>query len=239
MRLNAFLAACGVTSRRKAEAVILEGRVRVNGRIVLLPYFAVDPERDDVRCDGRRAVLSAHVYVAMNKPVGVVCAVADKYDPVVVDLLPERLRRERVYPAGRLDRESEGLLILTNDGSFAQSILHPSRGVTKEYEVLLNIEINERQMERWRNGFEIQGRHVRPIALSALSREPQGRWLRVVIGEGLKREVRTMANLAGFSVRTLIRRRVGHMVLENLRVGEFMELSFSELYTKIFEGGAV
>ena len=239
MRLNAFLAACGVTSRRKAEAVILEGRVRVNGRIVLLPYLEVDPEKDDVQCDGRRAVPSTHVYVAMNKPVGVVCAVTDKYDPVVVDLLPERLRRERIYPAGRLDRESEGLLILTNDGSFAQSILHPSRGVTKEYEVLLNIEINERQAERWRNGFEIQGRHVRPIDLSALDREPQGRWLRVVIGEGLKREVRTMANLAGFSVRALIRRRVGRMVLENLRVGEFVELSFSELYTKIFEGGAV
>ena len=239
MRLNAFLAACGVASRRKAEAIILGGGVRVNGRIVLLPYFTVDPERDDVQCDGRRLVLSPPVYVAMNKPPGVVCAMTDKYDPVVVDLLPERLRRERVYPAGRLDRDSEGLLILTNDGTVAQNILHPSKGVTKEYEALLNIEINERQMERWRGGFEIEGRHVAPLCLAMLDREPRGRWLRIVIGEGLKREVRTMANRAGFSVQTLIRRRIGRMVLENLQVGEFVELSFSALYTKIFEGGAV
>ena len=239
MRLNAFLAACGVASRRKAEAVVLEGRVRVNGKIVLLPYFAVDPDRDDVRCDGRRVTRSEPVYAAMNKPVGVVCAVTDKYDPVVVDLLPERLRRERVYPAGRLDRESEGLLILTNDGVFVQSVLHPSKGVAKEYEVLLNIGINERQMERWRGGFELEGRRVRPLELDRLDRDPEGRWLRIVIGEGLKREVRTMANLAGFSVQALIRRRIGRMVLKNLRPGELVELSFSELYTKIFEGGAV
>ena len=158
---------------------------------------------------------------------------------MVVDLLPERMRRERVYPAGRLDRESEGLLILTNDGMFVQNILHPSKGVNKEYEALLNIAINERQMERWRGGFEMEGRLVRPLDLSLMDREPQGRWVRVVIGEGLKREVRTMANLAGFSVQALIRRRIGRLVLENLRLGEFMELSFSELYTKILEGGAV
>ena len=239
MRLNAFLAACGVASRRKAEAIVLEGRVRVNGKIVLTPYFTVDPDRDDVRCGGRRLTLSAPVYAVLNKPAGVVCAVADKYDPVVVDLLPERMRRERVYPAGRLDRESEGLLILTNDGMFVQNILHPSKGVNKEYEALLNIAINERQMERWRGGFEMEGRLVRPLDLSLMDREPQGRWVRVVIGEGLKREVRTMANLAGFSVQALIRRRIGRLVLENLRLGEFIELSFSELYTKIFEGGAV
>lgn len=239
MRLNAFLAACGVASRRKAEAVILAGRVRVNGKIILAPYFAVDPERDDVRCDDRKLALSVPVYVAMNKPMGVVCAVTDKYDPVVVDLLPDRLRRERVYPAGRLDRESEGLLILTNDGMLVQSVLHPSKNIRKGYEALLNIEINERQLERWRGGFEIEGRHIRPIALSLMEREPRGRWIEIVIGEGIKREIRTMANLAGFSVKTLIRRSIGAMFLRNLRAGEFIELSFSELYTKIFEGGAV
>ena len=105
--------------------------------------------------------------------------------------------------------------------------------------MLLNIGINERQMERWRGGFELEGRRVRPLELDRLDRDPEGRWLRIVIGEGLKREVRTMANLAGFSVQALIRRRIGRMVLKNLRPGELVELSFSELYTKIFEGGAV
>lgn len=238
MRLNAFLASCGLASRRKCDAIILEGRVRVNGKIVLAPYFQVAPE-DDVRCDGREMKPASRLYVVMNKPSGVVCAVSDKYDPVVVDLLPEEMRRARVYPVGRLDRESEGLLILSNDGAFAQSVLHPSRGVRKEYEALLNIEINDRQLERWRGGFEIDGRYVSPLSLSVMQREPKGRWVSVVIGEGLKREVRRMANLAGFSVQRLIRRKIGHLILEKLHAGEFMDLSFSELYTKIFRGGTV
>lgn len=238
MRLNAFLASCGVASRRKAEAVVLEGRVRVNGKVVLAPFLQVE-DGDEVRCDGRVLSPAERVYAVMNKPAGVVCAVRDPYDPVVVSLLPRRMRELRVYPAGRLDRESEGLLVLTNDGSFVQSILHPSKGVHKEYEALLNIEITPRRLERWRRGFEIEGHRAVPIALSVLDREPQGRWVSVVIGEGLKREVRVMAKLAGFSVQRLIRRRIGRMVLSRLPTGEFKDLSFSELYTKIFEGGEV
>ncbi|MBR1673285.1 MAG: rRNA pseudouridine synthase [Fretibacterium sp.] len=238
MRLNAYLAACGVASRRKAEDLIRAGRVQVNGKIILAPFFAVEPE-DEVLCDGRGVSPSRMVYLVMNKPVGVVCAVSDRYDPVVVDLLPAELRALRVYPAGRLDRESEGLLILTNDGAFAQSILHPSKGVHKEYEALLNIEINQRQLERWRGGFEIEGRRAVPLALSVLERAPRGRWVSIVIGEGLKREVRVMANLAGFSVQRLIRRRIGELTLKQLRPGEFIDLSFSEVYTKIFNGGEV
>lgn len=238
-RLNAFLAACGVASRRRAEEVIRAGRVRVGDRIVLAPFFQVDPKVDEVTCDGRTLRATEPVYVVMNKPVGVVCAVSDKYDPVVVDLLPEAVRSRRVYPAGRLDRESEGLLILTNDGALTQEVMHPSKGLHKEYEALLNVPINERQLARWRGGFEIEGRRAVPISVTLMDREPQGRWVSVVIGEGLKREIRAMANLAGFSVGRLIRRRLGKMVLEKLRPGEFVDLSFSELYTKIFKGGAV
>ncbi len=238
-RLNAFLAACGVASRRRAEEVIRAGRVRVGDRIVLAPFFQVDPEVDEVTCDGRTLRATELVYVVMNKPAGVVCAVSDKYDPVVVDLLPEAVKSHRVYPAGRLDRESEGLLILTNDGALTQEVMHPSKGLHKEYEALLNVPINERQLARWRGGFEIEGRRAVPISVTLMNREPQGRWVSVVIGEGLKREVRVMANLAGFSVERLIRRRLGKMVLEKLRPGEFADLSFSELYTKIFKGGAV
>ena len=245
MRLNAYLASCGLASRRKAEEIVLAGRVRVNGKIVLAPYLQLDPAQDEVTCDGKKLNVAPLLYVVMNKPAGVVCAVSDKHDPVVVDLLPEALRRARVFPAGRLDRDSEGLLVLTNDGVFAHNILHPSKGVTKEYEILLNLEINEKQLTRWRGGFELDvglervKRHVRPILLEPLLREPQGRWLRIVIGEGLKREVRAMAQLAGFSVQTLIRRRIGKMSLQNLEPGHFVELSFSQLYSKIFNGGSV
>jgi len=169
----------------------------------------------------------------------VVCAVTDKYDPVVVDLLPASAKAMRVFPVGRLDRESEGLLILTNDGSFAQSLQHPSKGVTKEYEVLLNLEINELQLRRWQGGFEIEQRQVKPLSVEIMHLEPKSRWVRVVIGEGLKREVRVMANLAGFRVESLIRRKIGGLTLKCLKVGDFVELSFFDMCTKIFKGGSV
>ena len=153
MRLNAFLSSCGIASRRKSEIIILEGRVQVNGKIVLAPFFQIDTEKDTVTLDKKPLKISEHVYYVINKPAGYVCAVSDKYDPVVIDLIDDY--KGRLYPVGRLDRESEGLLILTNDGNFTQSILHPSKEIHKEYEALLNLPINEKQLARWRKGFEI------------------------------------------------------------------------------------
>ncbi len=238
MRLNAFLSSCGVSSRRKSEAVILSGRVQVNGKIVLAPFFSVDPEKDTVTLDKKKLKLSEHSYYVINKPSGYVCAASDKYYPVVVDLISGH--EGRLYPVGRLDRETEGLLILTNDGNFTQSILHPSKEIRKEYEALLNIPINQKQLERWRKGFEIsEGRHVKPISIQVIDREPENQWVSIIIIEGLKREVRLMAKEAGFNVQKLIRRKIGRMKLENLRNGEYVRLSFSDLYTKIFNGGIV
>ena len=238
MRLNAFLAACGVASRRKAENVILSGRVQVNSKIVLAPFFQVDPDNDTVTLDRKPLTLSTHEYYVINKPRGYVCAASDKYDPVVIDLIPER--KGRLYPVGRLDRESEGLLILTNDGEFTQSILHPSKQIPKEYEVLLNIPINAKQLSRWRKGFELEeGHNVIPVSVEVIDRKPDSQWVSVIIIEGMKREVRLMAREAGFRVERLIRRRIGKMTLEGLGSGEHVSLSISELYTKIFEGGKV
>jgi len=239
MRLNAFLAECGVAARRKSVSYILEGRVRVNGKIILAPYFQVAPETDEVECDGRRLLVLSKKYFVINKPVGVVCAVTDKYDPVVVDLLPVSAKDASVFPVGRLDKESEGLLILTNDGEFAQTVQHPSKGIIKEYEVLLNLEINDKQLRRWRNGFEIAGKLVKPISVEVMLKEPAARWVKVAIGEGLKREIRTMANLSGFGVEALIRRKIGNLILERLNAGEIVELSFLDMCTKIFKGGSV
>ena len=238
MRLNAYLASCGVASRRKAEDVILSGRIHVNGKIVLAPFFQVDPEHDAVTLDRKPLTLSEHVYYVINKPVGYVCAASDKYDPVVIDLIPEH--KGRLYPVGRLDRESEGLLILTNDGNFTQSVLHPSKQIQKEYEALLNVPINAKQLSRWRKGFEIEGGHnVKPLRIDVMDREPCAQWVSIVIVEGLKREVRLMAREAGFRVERLIRRRIGGMVLETLGAGEYVSLSFSDLYSKIFDTGKV
>ena len=238
MRLNAYLSSCGAASRRKSEAIILSGRVQVNGKIVLAPFFSVDPENDTVTLDRKPLKFSRHVYYVINKPAGYVCAASDKYDPVVVDLI--RGHEGRLYPVGRLDRESEGLLILTNDGQFTQNIIHPSKEIHKGYEALLNIPINAKQIERWKNGFEIaEGHHVKPISIEVMDNEPAGQWVSIVIAEGLKREIRLMARSAGFRVVKLIRRSIGRMRLENLNSGEYVSLSFSELYTKIFDGGTV
>ena len=238
MRLNAFLSSCGAASRRKSEILILEGRVQVNGKIVLAPFFQVDVENDIVTLDKKILKISEHVYYVINKPADYVCAVSDKYDPVIVDLIPEH--KGRLYPVGRLDRESEGLLILTNDGNFTQSVLHPSKEIFKEYEALLNIPINEKQISRWRRGFEIEkGKHVAPININVMDREPLNQWISITIAEGLKREIRLMAKQAGFNVQKLIRRKIGKMKLEKLKPGEFVSLSFSDLYTKIFNGGVV
>ena len=237
MRLNAYIASCGVSSRRKAEIIILEGRVQVNGKIVLAPFFQVDPDNDTVTLDRKKLKLSQHVYYVINKPKGYVCASSDKYDPVIVSLIPNH--NERLYPVGRLDRDTEGLLILTNDGNFTQSILHPSKEIRKEYEALLNIPINDKQIERWRRGFKIEERNVKPLSISVMEREPANQWVSIVIVEGLKREIRLMAREAGFKVERLIRRKIGKMRLEKLSAGEFVSLSFSDLYTKIFNGGIV
>ena len=238
MRLNAFLSSCGVASRRKSEIIILEGRVQVNNKIVLAPFFQVDPDNDVVTLDKKPLTLSEHVYYVIHKPAGYVCAVSDKYDPVIVDLIPEH--KGRLYPVGRLDRETEGLLILTNDGNFTQSILHPSKEIYKEYEALLNIPINAKQLARWKKGFEIEaGRLVKPISINVMNKQPSNMWVSIVIVEGMKREIRLMAKQAGFNVKRLIRRKIGKMILEKLQPGEFVRLSFSDLYTKIFNGGVV
>ena len=237
MRLNAFLASCGVAARRKAEIIILEGRVQVNNKIVLAPFFDVDVENDSVTLDRKEIKPAEHVYYVINQPAGYVCAASDKYDPVVIDLLPHD---KRIFPVGRLDRESEGLLILTNDGNFTQNIIHPSKEIRKEYEALLNMPINSKQLSRWRKGFEIaEGRLVKPISINVMDKEPLNQWVSIIIVEGLKREIRLMAKQAGFTVEKLIRRRIGRLRLEKLSPGEFVSLSFSELYTKIFNGGIV
>lgn len=241
MRLNAYLASCGAASRRKSEIIILEGRVRVNNKIILIPYYDVDLNHDEVKVDGKIIKPESHIYIVMNKPVGYVCAVSDKYDEVVINLLSKEDKLTRVFPVGRLDRDSEGLLILSNDGEFANNITHPSKGVNKEYEALLNIEINLKQLERWRGGFDIEVedgiKNIKPLAVNIIEREPVNKWLSIIIAEGVKREIRLMANKAGFSVERLIRVKIGNLKLEdfNLKPGEYIKLSFNEINNKIFK----
>ncbi|MCL1875339.1 MAG: pseudouridine synthase [Synergistaceae bacterium] len=251
IRLNRYLAMCGAASRRKAEEVLEQGRVRVNGKIVLLPSLKIEPGVDEVNLDDKSMLPERYLYLVMNKPAGYVCAVADKYDSVIVELLPEKYRDKRIFPVGRLDRETEGLIILTNDGDFAQQISHPSFGITKEYEVMLDHPITGKALARWRQGYSLKDSPhwksenypddhiVKPIELSKLDKRDGKNWVRTVIGEGLKREVREMVRLSGYNTEFLIRTKIGKLRLCVLKSGDCAELEKEELLRKINEGGEV
>jgi 23S rRNA pseudouridine2605 synthase len=238
IRLNRFLAMCGLGARRKVEEIISAGRVKIDGKVVLLPGYRVEETRD-VTVDGVRIQPEEKVYIVLNKPAGWVCSVSDPFDPVVTGLLPAQYGRFRLFPVGRLDKDSEGLLILTNDGSFAQEILHPSRKILREYHALLDREINRKAVRDWISGIELDGRVLKPASIRILDKEPSGRWVSVVLTEGVKREVRRMAQSLGFEVEVLVRKRIGKMELKELPAGKFLEMSRGELWKAIRSGGSV
>ena len=238
IRLNKYLASCGLASRRKVDEFVLSGRVALNGRVVRDLSTTVE-ETDTVTLDGKEVSPESRVYIVMNKPQGDVCAVEDRFDMTVIDVLPPAYSKFRLFPVGRLDKESEGLLVLTNDGDFAHFLMHPSSNIKRDYEVLLNEELTVEKMKLWLKGFEIEGGFVRPLSVQPLCRPPYGRWVTVSITEGQKREVRLMAEHLGYKVMVLIRRRIGRMELRNLNKGQTIKLSQDELLKKIERGGIV
>ena len=250
IRLNRYLAMCGIASRRKAEEVLAQGRVRVNGKIVLLPSLQVELGVTQVTLDDKLMLPERYLYLIMNKPAGYVCAVTDKYDSVIIELLPEKYRR-RIFPVGRLDRDTEGLIILTNDGDFAQRVSHPSFGITKEYEVMLDQPATEKALSRWRQGYSLKdsphwsggnfpdGHVVKPVKLEKIDKRDGKNWVRVVVGEGLKREIREMVRLTGYSTELLVRTKIGKLRLAALNPEDCKELEKEDLLRKISEGGEI
>ena len=238
VRLNRFLASCGLGSRRKVEELIKEGRVRIDGKVVILPGYRVMPGME-VRVDDRTVSEQESRYLVVNKPPGVVCAVSDEWSPTVLSILPQEFEEVRLFPVGRLDRDSQGLLILTNDGLFAHDVMHPSKRILREYEVRVDRDITRKEVRRFMSGTVLDGRLVRPVNALLLDREPRGRWLSIVLAEGLKREVRRMVAEIGCDVDELIRRRIGKMVLRDLQPGRFVEMSRGALWRAIRNGGFV
>lgn len=236
VRLNRFLAMCGLGARRKVEEIIASGRVKVDGKVVLLPGYRVG-ETNSVLVDGAPVEPEKRVYLVMNKPSGYVCSVEDPFDPVVTSLLPEKYGDVRLFPVGRLDKGSEGLLILTNDGMFAHEVLHPSKRILREYHTLLHKEITKKDVKDWLSGINLDGRILRPVLVRILDKEPAGRWVAVVLSEGIKREVRRMAQSLGFEVEMLVRKRIGKMELKDLPAGSFLEMSRAEMWKAIRSGG--
>jgi pseudouridine synthase len=231
VRLQKILSAAGVASRRAAEKLIVEGRVSVNGETTSELGTRADPDADDIRVDGRRIARPRRRYIALHKPRGYVTTRSDpEHRPTVLDLLG---LKEYVYPIGRLDYDSEGLLLLTNDGGFAERLMHPRYGVEREYEARVRGVPEPAALRRLAQGVRIEGRrtapaHVRLVETGRGARGDQS-IISVVLHEGRTRQVRNMCAAIGHPVVRLRRVRVGSIRLGTLKPGEFRELTRDEV----------
>jgi 23S rRNA pseudouridine2605 synthase len=224
-RLQKVLAASGLGSRRACEALIAEGRVTVDGRTATLG-MSVEPRQSVIRVDGARLRPAEEpVYLALHKPVGVVTSARSQGGRhTVLDLVPSA---QRVFPVGRLDVDSEGLVLLTNDGPLAQVLTHPRHEHEKEYRVLLDAPPSDDQLRRWRAGLRLpDGERALPAAVERLGGEG---WLRVVMKQGRKRQIRDTARALGLRVRRLLRVRIASLHLGDLRPGEWRPLTPEEV----------
>jgi pseudouridine synthase len=230
VRLNKFLAHAGVCSRREADRLIESGRVRVNRRVVAELGQRIDPARDRVDIGGRtvKGGNERPVYVLVFKPAGRVVTVKDPFGrPTVMDLLPKL--HARVYPVGRLDAESEGALLLTNDGELAFRLTHPKHEIGKVYEIRVEGEPSEEDLDHLRKGVFLEGRKTAPARVQVLRRGQRRTLLRLGIHEGRKREIRKMFENLGYPVTRLLRVEFAGLTLEGLRPGQWRYLKRTEI----------
>ena len=229
-RLQKILSEMGITSRRKAEEFILEGRVTVNGKIATLGTKA-DLARDHIKVDGKHLVRpEPRVYIMFNKPKNVVTSLHDPEGrPTVKDFL--KGIKYRVFPVGRLDYDSEGLLLLTNDGDFAQAVLHPSKKISKTYLVKVKGEPGEKRMETLRSGVKLEEGLTAPAKVKKIRTTENNSWLEITIHEGRNRQIRRMLEEIGHPVLKLNRTRINSLDLARLRRGEYRFLTPAELDT--------
>ena len=229
-RLQKVLAHAGVASRRASEELIQQGRVSVNGKIVTELGTKVDPRRDLVTVDGLPLPqrVEKPVYILLNKPRGVLSAASDdRGRQTVLDLVDIP---ERVYPVGRLDLPSEGLILLTNDGNLTERLTHPRYEVEKEYHVLVAGNPTTPTLIRWRQGeIEVEGKPVAKAVVEKLKNEGDNTWLRIILTEGRKREIREVTQALGHPVKKLSRVRLGPIKLGQLKPGKWRHLTTTEV----------
>lgn len=229
-RLQKILARAGVASRRKAEELIVQGRVRVNGRIVRELGTRADLDKDKVEVDGRRVVPEKPVYLLLHKPRGVVSTLSDPQGrPTIRDLIKNV--PARVFPVGRLDYHTSGALFLTNDGDFADGLLHPRRDVPKTYVVKVAGHMKEDDLVRWAEGVELEDGKTRPAEVRLLRYEGDKTWFEITIYEGRNQQIRRMGEATGFRVMRLARIAFADISTENLPPGTYRELTRDELRT--------
>ena len=228
VRLQKVMAHAGVASRRQSEELIRQGRVTVNGQVVDRLGTKVDPDHDEIRVDGRRIqVPTRHIYVMLNKPRGVLSTMEDaRGRKSIGDLVtvPTRL-----YPVGRLDVSSEGLVLLTDDGELTHRLTHPRYEHEKEYEVYVEGHPSEKTLSQWRRGVFLEGKRTSPAQVSVIKEERKHTWLRIVLHEGRKRQIRRVASMLGHPTHKLIRMRIGPVLLGKLKPGRWRHLTKQEI----------
>lgn len=229
IRLQKIIAESGFCSRRKAEEYIEKGKVKVNGHPVKIGDKATI--KDSITVDGERIFTPkkrSKLYIMLNKPRGYVTTMSDELDRKCITELLAGIE-ERVYPIGRLDRNSEGLIIFTNDGDFANDIMHPSRHISKTYRVTVRPKVNDEQLVQLSEGVVIDGRKTMPASVTVLTEESERVVMQIVIREGRNRQIRKMCEAVGLEVARLRRTAIGPVKLGMLKPGTYRELSAEEL----------
>ena len=227
-RVQKILSNAGYGSRRSCEKLIIAGRVTVNGRMVNLGEKA-DPNRDQIKLDGRLIeVIKQYTYIALYKPRGILSSTKREHQrKTVLDFVPNK---ERLFPVGRLDIESEGLILLTNDGDLANKLTHPRYNHEKEYQVLVAKRPEPEQLKTWARGVVLgDGYRTKPVDISIEKFHGKGAWLKIIMTEGRKRQIRETARQLGLPVVKLIRTRIHTLTLGNLKPGQHRELNASEI----------
>ena len=229
-RLQKILAHAGLASRREAERWILEGRVTVNGTVIKKLGSQADGSRDKIKVDGKLIPAPSHLYFLFHKPTGLITSMHDPQGrPDLGKWLEPLSARGRLFPVGRLDFNSSGLLLLTNDGELTQRVTHPRYGVKKSYQVKISAHPSERELDRLRRGIRLEDGKTAPARVRVLQRLKKKAWLEVEIHEGRYREVRRMFEALGCFVEKLIRVRLGPIRLGSLAPGEIRPLSRGEI----------
>lgn len=230
-RLQKFLSECSVASRRKSEELIREGKVKINGRIAQIGD-KIDPKKDTVTVSGKKVVaVKQKYYIMLNKPRGYVTTMSDELGRKCVAELVQDVGAQ-VYPVGRLDKDSEGLLLLTNDGEFANAVMHPRKHIPKTYRVTVRSNINDEQVAKLENGIDIEGdgRDTLPASVRVIEKSAGRSVFEITIYEGRNRQIRKMCEQVSLDVIRLKRNSVGSVKLGMLKVGKWRELTEDEVH---------
>ena len=227
-RLQKIIASAGLASRRAAEKLITQGRVRVNGKTVTTLGTKADPRRDRIEVDGKRITAEDLVYIILHKPRGYVSTLSDPQGRETVADLVQHVPA-RVHPVGRLDYATSGVLLMTNDGAFTQALLHPKKKVPKTYVIKLDADIDELDLEPWKHGMELEDGKTLPAEARLLRHEGDKTWIEVTLYEGRNQQIRRMAAAAGMMAMRLARTSFAGIDHDGLKPGEWRPLKVDEM----------